>query len=222
MAIPMLFSAPNFAADDDAQACSNPRSDLLGAFARFRKSSVPEIGLRAGDPVPVIVLKDAKGRHRALSDDIRRGPVVLVFDAGPWNPSRDSFYEALLRVEPEIQGLGGTLVLISSASPRKRDTSAKSAGGGVVQLIDLDSQIAALFGVVAPVPDELRAMYADEGYYTPSHADEAWCLPLSATYVIDGLGSIAYSSIGEPELLVSEPTEVVTILRCLKSRSPAA
>ena len=91
-----------------------------------------------------------------------------------------------------------------------------------MHLMDLHGQIAGLFGVAAPVPTDLQAIYAAEGYPAPPHDREGWCLPLAATYVIDGAGTIAYSSIGEPQLLVAKPAEVVTILKCLRSRSPGA
>ncbi len=207
---------------DNSQARFDPPPDLTAAFSRFRRSPVPEIGLRAGDPVPPVVLKDAGGRLRALADDIRRGPVVLVFDAGPWDPSPVSFHDALLDIEPQIRQLGGTLVVISPASPAKRRGTPRCLAAGIVHLMDTDGQVAGLFGIAAAVPDDLRAIYAAEGYPVPSQSEDAWHLPLSATFVIDRQGGIAYSSIGEPPLVVAEPSAVVTILTCLQSRSPAA
>lgn len=206
--------------DGNSQARLDPRPDLVAAFARFRRSPVPEIGLRAGDPVPPIVLKDVGGRPKALVDEIRRGSVVLVFDAGPWNPSPASFYDALLGIEPEIRRLGGALVVISPASPGKRRGATRCIGGGIVHLMDPDGQVAGLFGIVVPVPDDLRAIYMAEGYPMSSQDQDTWGLPLSATFVIDREGAIAYSSVGEPPLVVAEPTAVVTILKCLQSRSP--
>ena len=48
---------------DNSQVRFDPRPDLAAAFARLCRSPVPGIGLRAGDPVPLIVLKDADGRR---------------------------------------------------------------------------------------------------------------------------------------------------------------
>lgn len=151
----------------------------------LRSSFARRAALKAGDGAPDFSLPDAQGRTVSLSAALQRGPAVVTFYRGGWCPYCSlqlRSYQALL---PELEALGASMLAIS---PQLPDASLSTAAPEVLTfdvLSDLGNEVARRFGLVYPLPQELRDALSSNNKALPGiNGDDSWELPVPATYVI--------------------------------------
>jgi len=68
--------------------------------------------------------------------------------------------------------------------------------------------------------EELRPIYARFGHALPDkNGDESWVLPIPATYVIDGHGTVALAFVDVDYRNRLEPSEILAALHALTKKS---
>ncbi|HKJ70731.1 MAG TPA: redoxin domain-containing protein, partial [Gammaproteobacteria bacterium] len=92
----------------------------LGRYRAELRRTLPEPGLKAGDRAPDFVLGEAFGDNVRLSDYLARGPVVLSFFRGAWDPFSRLELRALAESLPAFKEHDGSVIAIS---PQKTDAS---------------------------------------------------------------------------------------------------
>ena len=83
-------------------------------------------------------------------------------------------------------------------------------------LSDIESEVAALFGIAYEVIPELKDLYERAGRDLGDlNGSERWMLPVPATYVIDRSGVIRYDYVDLDYRKRAEPSEVVAVAASL-------
>jgi hypothetical protein len=102
-------------------------------------------------------------------------------------------YQAVL---PQIAALGARLVAISPQLPEQSLATAQTDELTFDVLSDVGNHAARRFGLVYPLPEELRAALRPNNKALPGiNGDESWELPVPATYVIPRTaGSLSLTS----------------------------
>ena len=152
-------------------------------------SSAPAVG----DRMPDFLLPDDDGRLVSLQSLLGRGPLVLAFRRGHWCPYCLLSTNALARVQTAIARSGARLAVV---------TPEREAFGKLLKLrtqaqfqvfSDIDNGYALSIGLAIAVGDEMREAMGgrgrDLGVY---QGNDAWVLPIPATYVIDSTGVVAF------------------------------
>ena len=77
-------------------------------------------------------------------------------------------------------------------------------------LSDTGNKVARQFGLVYRVPQEQQAIYRRAFINLPfANGDESWELPIPATFILDGNGTVLYASANEDYTERPEPSEIL-------------
>ena len=186
-------------------------SERLGTFARASRQRQPafaeavdrlvgrlqngDAGRNApklGEPMPPFLLPNDAGRLTSLEELLHNGPVALTFHRGHWCPYCRISVTALAQAQHAIAQEGGQIVAIMPereefARELKKDTCAEFP-----VLIDMDNAYAMSLGLAYWVGEEMKREILDRGRNLADfHGNEAWLLPIPATFVVGRDGRIA-------------------------------
>ena len=205
---------------------STPTSDLIAAIRESlsgqTRSHVLDRAIKAGDMAPKFRLPDTAGEVVALSNLLRRGPVVVSFFWGYWCPLCNLALDELADADAEIKGEGATLVGISPRPLANGQLDSRRHSLPFPLLKDTHCKVGRRYGLTFLIPPEKRPVFTALGH--PSVADGPsgdWLLPIPATYVIDTTGRIVLSYLDTDYRTRFEPAEIVLALRHFRERSPA-
>jgi peroxiredoxin len=158
---------------------------------RLSASSAGENAPARGDMMPSFTLPDETGRLVSLEDFLVHGPTVVVFHRGHWCPYCRINTRALAEAEESIWASGAQIVAIT---PDRQQFAAKFKADATLRcpvLTDTDNGYALSLGLAIWVGDELEALMAAAGRNLPVYqGNEAWFLPIPATFVLADDGKI--------------------------------
>jgi peroxiredoxin len=174
------------------------------------KSGVADKALKVGDKAPDFALPNVRGESVSLSDVLAKGPAVVTFYRGHWWPYCNLQLQAYQKHLTEMQAQGASLIAISPQSPDNSLTMAEKNDLQFEVLSDSGNDIARQFGLAFRLVDELETTMAAMGLKLPEfNGDDAWELPIPATYVIDTDGSITLAYIDADYTRRLEPSEIL-------------
>lgn len=166
--------------------------------------------LGRGEMVPDFTLTTATGAPLVLMDQLRHGPVVLIFYRGNWCPYCDLQLRALGRMMPAFRE-AGVGVLAVAPSPA---TSQAQAALGFPLLTDYGNRVARLFGLVWEMPEDIAAFYRSRGLDFPQmNGTSGWELPVPAAYVINPGGIVDFVRIDSDYRQRPEPGQLLAAAR---------
>ena len=167
---------------------------MLAQKHGIAEHSNPE-GLQVGDAAPEIELINHAGEHFTLSEELKKGPVVLVFYRGNWCPYCSRYLAELSDALPEMREVGAELVGVSPESAEQVSiTHEELTGGSVTLLYDQDDAIMKSYDVAYEVAESYEDKLASKKNIelTEHNDQEVAILPVAATYIINTDGMIAY------------------------------
>lgn len=186
---------------------------LDGMLQHLAASGMTASSLKPGDRIPDFELPNVEGELVSSADLLARGPLVLSFFRGDWCPYCNAELQALQEALPEIARFNATLVAVTpdtreaALSPKQRHQL------GYQVLSDVDNGLGLLFGVIFRMPQDVRDQYLKLGIDLGArHGNEAWLLPLPATYVIDRHGVIRHAELDTDFRRRMEPADIVRLL----------
>lgn len=114
--------------------------------------------------------------------------------------------------------LGATLAVISPQVQRTARESEDRKLLPFAMLRDQGNRVAAQYGLVFTLPDDLRQLYAKFGIdLARANGDDSWTLPMPARFVIDRTGVIHQADVDPDYTRRSEPAYAVEVLRRLSA-----
>src|SRR6516164_9132559 len=162
---------------------------------RLKVSNVGETAPRPGEPMPDFLLPDEAGHLVRLADLLEQRAVVLSFHRGHWCPYCRLNADALARIAPKVDRLGGQIVAISPEKRRYAAELKSYAKAPFPILADVNNGYALELNLLFWVGDEKReAMRAGGFDIAPYQGNETWMLPIPATFIIgrDGMVKARY------------------------------
>jgi peroxiredoxin len=157
---------------------------------RLNRAGAGSNAPRPGDPMPAFVLPDESGHLLSLEQILERGPVGITFHRGHWCPWCRISINALVRVHGEISKAGGQVVAIMPDRQRFAAEFKRDAASPFPVLSDLDNGYALSLNLAIWLGPDLERLLASFGRSLPEyHGNNAWTLPIPATFVVgrDGL-----------------------------------
>lgn len=159
--------------------------------ARLAASNVGETAPKPGEAMPDFILPDEGGRLVRLTDLIDKGPVVLSFNRGHWCPYCRLNVAGLAEIAPEVENLGARIVAISPEKARYGKELKSYANAPFPVLADINNAYALELSLLFWVGDEKREAMQAGGYdIAPYQGNEAWMLPIPATFIVDRDGIV--------------------------------
>ena len=192
------------------------------ATADLISSGQAERALKVGARAPIFTLPNAQGELLRSAELLAKGPLVLTFYRGIWCPYCNMDLQAIEATAEEIRALGASLVAISSQTAPNRRRSEKENALSFPILSDHGNSVANEFGLRFRLPDELIAVYKGFGNdLTVGNGEDSWTLPMPARYVIATDGFIAYAEVKPDYTRRPDPSELLPVLRRLRTSAAA-
>ena len=179
----------------------------------LKEQAISASALGRGATAPSFELPDHDGKPVSSSALLARGPVVLCFIRGRWCPFCVGQMEAMNAVAVEVKARKATLVAVSPQTEKQAYFMRDQHRLGFPVLVDAHNDLARQFGLVYRVPEEQQGLYRSTFVNLPfTNGDGSWELPIPATYVIDGDGTILFASANEDYTDRPEPAEILSFL----------
>jgi peroxiredoxin len=178
--------------------------------------------LSAGQLAPNFTLPDASGQPQTLATLLQQGPVVLSFYRGNWCPYCNVQLRAYQQILPELARYNATLVAVSPQTPELTSLTANEKALDFPVLSDVGNTVARQYGLAYGVGPEvataLRSVGIDLAAFNGTSDDE---LPLTATFLIDTDGVIAWAEVDANFKHRPDPTAILEALANLPKAIPA-
>ncbi len=160
--------------------------------ARLQQCDAGGAAPRVGEAMPAFALPDETGRLVTLASVIAGGPAAISFNRGHWCPYCRLNVVAMAEVHGEIAAAGGQVVAIV---PERRKFAAAlraDAQAPFPVLTDMDNGYALSLNLAVWVGAEMETLIAGAGWDLPRYqGNNAWLLPIPATFVVSADGVIA-------------------------------
>ncbi|MGE7115085.1 peroxiredoxin-like family protein [Lysinibacillus sp. NPDC047702] len=193
--------------------------EVLDAFEKSiqdLRTSDSGRGLIAGAKAPDFTLVNSTGQKITLSEEIVKGPVVLIFYRGIWCPFCNLELKAYQRMNDDIKATGGQLIAVSPQTPNHSSSVQDKNELNFHVLSDLQNQTAEKYNLKFKLPEYLYHIYRSLDISLETfNGDHSWELPVPATYVIDKAGIIRLASVEVDYKKRLEPSKVLHILQSL-------
>jgi peroxiredoxin len=172
-----------------------------------------------GEAMPPFKLPDETGHLVGLEDLLRSGPVAITFHRGHWCPYCRINTRALAEVQDQIVSEGGSIVAIT---PERESFGARlkeDAGLRYPVLSDMDNGYALSIGLAISVGAEVEQVMRQTGRDLPDYqGNDAWILPIPATFVVDQRGIVVTRFIDPDYRNRMEVDELLDALRLASAR----
>jgi peroxiredoxin len=162
-----------------------------GLVERLNAAGAGGSAPQPGDPMPPFVLPDETGRLVSLEELLEAGPLAVTFHRGHWCPWCRISINALVRVSAEISKAGGQVVAIMPDRQKFAAEFKREAGSPFPVLTDMDNGYALSLNLTIWLGPELERLLSSYGRALPDyHGNDAWTLPIPATFVVAPNGTI--------------------------------
>ena len=145
-----------------------------------------------GEPMPSFSLPAETGRVVSLEDILETGPAAITFHRGHWCPYCRINTRALAEVQDEIASDGASIVAITPERELFGARLKEDAGLRYPVLSDMDNGYAFSIGLAIYVGAEVQEVMEQTGRDLPDYqGNDAWILPIPATFVVGQDGRVA-------------------------------
>lgn len=177
------------------------------------KKSMPSPGLKVGSRAPDFTLPDARGQSVNLAEQLKKGPVVLVFYRGAWCPFCNLHLHALHNSEAYFKKYNAQLIAITPQKPDKSLEQVNKDKYSFKVLSDLDDTVMRAYKLLYSLSPELVAVYKRHGLDVEAFNGKGrTLLPIPGTYVIDRKGIIRAVHADTDYKKRMEPADILDVL----------
>ncbi|MCA1761239.1 MAG: AhpC/TSA family protein, partial [Bacteroidales bacterium] len=169
---------------------------LIGLSALFISSEMPAQtmrdvkdahGIEVGRQAPDFSAKDASGESFQLAEELKTGPVVVIFYRGHWCPICNRHLSEIQENLGKIMEKGVRVVAVSPEKPEYLEKTAEKTEAKFTLLYDEDYKIADAYDVSFLPGATTRAMYNTMlgANLKEAQSDDSQRLPIPATYIVN-------------------------------------
>lgn len=196
---------------------SDARMTMEQATEKLRKSGIIDKAKQKGDTYIDFSLPNVDGKTVKLSEELKKGPIVLTFYRGGWCPYCNLQLKAYQDHLEQFKAAGGQLIAVSPESMESGETTVDKNDLKFKILSDNLNKEARKYGLVFQLDDELKKVYLKFGLdLEKNQGNDSWELPIPATYVISKDGKIVYSFLNVDYVQRAEPSDIIKALNSLK------
>ncbi len=167
-----------------------------------------------GERLPGFVLPDETGKVTRLGELLAAGPLVVSLQRGHWCPYCRLSSVGVAAAQDAIFGLGGHIVAIVPEHARFSRLMKETAGARFPFLTDAANGYALSLNLAIWIGLEMEEILAEAGIDLPRYqGNQAWMLPIPATFVLDRKGIIVARHVDPDHRLRMEVDEIVEAVR---------
>ncbi|OIO67769.1 MAG: alkyl hydroperoxide reductase [Zetaproteobacteria bacterium CG12_big_fil_rev_8_21_14_0_65_55_1124] len=194
-------------------------AETMGAAAaELKQSGIDQRALKVGDRAPDFNLPELAGGKLSLTGLLADGSVVISFYRGAWCPYCNLEMQALQAALPAIEAAGGRLIAIAPETAAYAGEIRDKGNLTFPLLQDKDNAVSRRYGLVFTLPETLRPIYEAFGIdLADSQDNDAFELPMPATYIVGTDGIIAHAFVDADYTKRMEPADIVEALQGFSS-----
>ena len=182
---------------------------------RLRSGEAGATAPKIGEAMPPFMLPDGDGCMVGLDELVGEGPLVVSFNRGHWCPFCKIELRSLAGAARELAKLDARVVSIMPDRQSFIGPLARELRGKVSFLSDIDNAYALSLGLAMWVGEPVRALMSGIGWRLDAfQGNDAWLLPLPATFVVGSDGVILARFV---DANFRERMEIADILEALRS-----
>lgn len=182
--------------------------------AKSLTASMPDPGIKVGEKAPDFTLSNALGKKVSLKDELKKGPVVLVFYRGAWCPFCNMHLHALQKSLPQFRKYGAQLITVTPQTPDKSAAQIKKDGYPFEVLSDLDSKVMQDYKLYFELPADLIAVYKKHELDIEAFNGKGRnVLPVPGSFVIDKKGVVRAMQAQTDYKVRMEPAAIIETLK---------
>lgn len=162
--------------------------------SQTEKSADDAHGISIGESAPMFTAIDADSNQFSLKDELKNGPVVIIFYRGFWCPVCNKHLGSIQDSLKMIEKTGAKVIAVSPEKPEYLDKMASKTGAQFTLLYDEDYKIANAYDVnFKPTAMQLFIYNTVlRGDLKNTHSDDTQRLPIPATYIVNQKGIISW------------------------------
>ena len=145
------------------------------------------------DDAPAFSAKDQTSKRVSLSEELKKGAVVLVFYHGQWCPYCNKHLKKLEDSLSLITAKGASLITITPEKPENISKTIEKTKASYSILFDDGLKIMKSYDVAFAMDEKTLEKYKGYGIdFTKANGENGANLPVPALYIIGMDGKIAY------------------------------
>jgi len=184
--------------------------EAIEAYVKeLRVREIAKLALEPGQNAPDFTLPDGEGRMVTLSEELKKGPVILTWYRGGWCPYCNIQLNHLQKFVEKFSAAGATLIALSPELPRRNIATRDRHRVSFEILTDVNNGLAKKYGGVQVLNEEVKGYYGRMGvmdYYYDRKPEE---FPVPATYVVDADFLVRYAFVEADFRRRAEPEQVL-------------
>ena len=191
------------------------RKLMKDSLQKSRKDN-PQPGLKVGTRAPDFSLGNALGKKITLSEELRKGPVVLVFYRGAWCPFCSLHLHTLQNSARDFKRYKAQILAVTPQQPDKSLAQVKKNKYPFEIVSDLDDAVMKSYGLYYSLSPELHALYKSKGLDVEKFNGKGRvALPVPGTIVIgqDGIIKAVHADHDYKERM--ESADIIKVLKTL-------
>ena len=189
---------------------------VMDKAGRELANRMPDPGIRVGEKAPDFVLNNALGQPVSLKEQLKAGPVVLVFYRGAWCPFCNMHLHVLQQSLPAFSQYGAQLIAITPQTPDRSVEQFKQKGYPFEVLSDLDSEVMKAYRLYFELPGDLVSVYNKHGLDIEAfNGDGRKVLPVPGCFVIDTNGIVRAMQADTDYKKRMEPSAIIAALKAM-------
>ncbi|MFT4928796.1 MAG: peroxiredoxin [Phenylobacterium sp.] len=221
-------AVPTYQAAMDEMAAKWKKSDkpspltdedraTMKSFNAYLAKTMPNPGIQVGQKAPNFTLKNAFGHTITLADELKKGPVVLVFYRGSWCPYCNLHLHVLQKAKPEFEKYGAQIIAVTPQTPDRSAAQIKKDGYPFEVLSDSDSQVMKDYQLFFKLSDDLMAIYKKFDINLEAYNGQGRnVLPVPGGFVIDSSGTVVAMEAQTDYKSRIEPATIIAALKKIK------
>lgn len=176
------------------------------------EENIPKVGTKAVD----FTLQNYDSTDVTLSTQVEKQPVILSFYRGSWCPICNLELNYLQSRLSDFEKYGASLIAVSPELPEFANETVERYDIKFPILSDIGNQVAAKYGLVFKMPEDLVEIYKKFGLEVAKHnGNDKWEIPIPATFVIDKNMVIRYAFGKADYTKRAEPVDIIEALKTL-------
>ncbi|MDA3954281.1 MAG: peroxiredoxin-like family protein [Bacteroidales bacterium] len=167
---------------------------MTNGFSQSYKDVNTAKGLPVGSKAPLFNAMDADSSTFVLADELKKGPVVVIFYRGHWCPVCNKHLSQIQDSLSLITEMGATVIAISPEKPEYLEKMEEKSGIKFRLLYDEEYKISDAYDVTF-LPDSKQIFVYNtmlNAKLKETHSDDSQRLPIPATYIINKEGKIVW------------------------------
>ena len=194
--------------------------DTKKAYAEGLKavsdSNITSKALQVGDVAPNFTLKNATGDNISLYNELKKGPVVLLWYRGGWCPYCNMTLSYMQKSIPDFKKYDANILALSPEVPDKSMSTKEKNELEFEVLSDIDNKVAHDYKVVYKLTDEVAGLFEENFGLSTYNGNADAELPLAVTYIIGQDKKIKYAYLNSDYRNRAEPQELINFLKNMK------